>query len=409
MTTRTIGLLGICCLFNTVGLAQQPVWEISVTSKHDAMNVPVRVTLSEEFQGKVRIHDSAGEFAFMGLATKPSLLNHDVNAKSEIHFILPKIEAGEELNFVAAPGSAKVIHMTWAGDDGKRVTLRHGGKRILRYMHEAPDWSSKERLQETYKVYHHVYSPNGEVLLTKGAGGLFPHHRGLFYGFNRISYDGGKKKADVWHCKNGETQAHAKVLSKTDGPVLGRHTLAIDWHGQDKAVFAKETREITAYAVQGGHLIEFASRLESLVGPVRLDGDPQHAGFQWRSTQHVPDKTKKLTYYVRPDGKGEPGKFRNWPHQKEHVNLPWNALSIVVDDSRYTICYLDRPENPKPSRFSERDYGRFGSYFEFELDQDKPLELNYRIWVQEGEMTVDEVASHSANFVQPIVAVARHK
>ena len=69
-------------------------------------------------------------------------------------------------------------------------------------------------------------------------------------------------------------------------------------------------------------------------------------------------------------------------------------------------CYLDRPENPKESRFSERDYGRFGSYFEYVITEEKPLELNYRIWVQEGEMTVDEVAAQSAHFVNAPKATA---
>ncbi|MEM7316347.1 MAG: DUF6807 family protein [Planctomycetota bacterium] len=403
--------LPLICLFllPCASFGQQAAWEITLTSKHDAVNVPVRVPISEAFNGTMRIRRpdaEGGDFLTLAVVTAPRLLNHDENVGAEICFVLPAIKAGEELKLIAAEGTAKAMSMNWNPLEGKFNKLSYGGRGILQYMHESPDRSSKDRLMETYKVYHHVFNPKGDVLLTKGAGGLFPHHRGLFFGFNRISYDGGKKKADVWHCKNGETQEHVKVLEEVTGPVMGRHQVAIDWYGRDREVFAKEKREITAYAVAGGQLIEFATRLESQVGPVRLDGDPQHAGFQWRSTQHVPDKTKKLTYYLRPDGKGMPGKFRNWPQQKDHVNLPWHALSIVVNDQRYTICYLDRPENPKESRFSERDYGRFGSYFEFDLDTDRPLELNYRIWVQEGEMTVQQVAALSANFVEPVSAVA---
>ena len=116
----------------------------------------------------------------------------------------------------------------------------------------------------------------------------------------------------------------------------------------------------------------------------------------------MPDKTKGKTYYLRPDGKGQPGKFRNWPGDKGHVNLPWNALSIVVGDQRYTVAMLDRPQNPKEARFSERDYGRFGSYFEYEIDENKPLQLNYRVWVQEGEMDVEGVQQLANDFVEPV-------
>ncbi|HEY1066538.1 MAG TPA: DUF6807 family protein, partial [Pirellulales bacterium] len=135
------------------------------------------------------------------------------------------------------------------------------------------------------------------------------------------------------------------------------------------------------------------------VGPISLDGDPQHAGFHFRASNEVATKTKGETYYLRVDGKGKPGETRNWPGQKEHVNLPWNAMSFVVGGQRYTAVYLDRPENPKESRFSERDYGRFGSYFEYTITEEKPLAVDYRVWLQKGEMTVEEAAAQSANFV----------
>ena len=54
-------------------------------------------------------------------------------------------------------------------------------------------------------------------------------------------------------------------------------------------MFAKELREITVYHVPDGRLIEFASRLESVIGTVKLDGDPQHAGFHFRAAQEVAD------------------------------------------------------------------------------------------------------------------------
>lgn len=324
-------------------------------------------------------------------------------------------ELGKKIGEVNAEELKKLFdgHVSWHDTPGKSTELRFGDRPVLRYMYEALDNSSKERRGETYKVYHHVFDPEGDRLLTKGPGGLFPHHRGLFYGFNRISY--GDQKADVWHCNNGEWQAHVKVVSQDAGPLVGRHRVAIDWHGRDGKVFAKEERELTAYTkaeageangaaadLPAGMMIDFTSRLTSQVGPLKLDGDPQHAGFQFRASQEVPDKTAKQTYYLRPDGKGAPGKFRNWPQNKDHENLPWNALSFVLGDQRYTVVYLDHPENPKPARYSERDYGRFGSYFVAELDDGKPLTVRYRIWVQRGELTVEQCEALSKAFVEPV-------
>ncbi|MHC4252648.1 MAG: DUF6807 family protein, partial [Planctomycetota bacterium] len=112
-------------------------------------------------------------------------------------------------------------------------------------------------------------------------------------------------------------------------------------------------------------------------------------------------KTAKQTYYLRPDGRDEPRKTRNWPGQKQHVNLAWNAMSFVLGETRFTACYLDRPGNPKEARFSERDYGRFGSYFKYELDAGKTLDVAYRIFLLEGETTVEGVAAKSADLNEP--------
>lgn len=350
----------------------------------------------------------------IGQLTRPSLLADQAGEENwELHFVMPLVPARKTVTLVGetVSQSDSVAGFHFENQAGKYSELQFGSRPVLRYMHEALDRSTKERTGETYKVYHHVYDPTGARLVTKGPGGLFPHHRGLFFGFNRIKY--GDQEADIWHCNRGEHQSHRETMAEETGPVLGRHRLIVDWHGRDDQVFAVEERELTAYNVPGGLMIEFASLLKSKVGKVRLDGDPQHAGFQFRGAQDIPDKTKALTYYVRPDGKGEPGQFRNWSSKptdttlnRNHINLPWLGMSFVLDEKRYTCCYIDHPQNPKPARFSERDYGRFGSYFEYDLDDNHPLRLNYRVWLQEGEMTVEEVSRLHGGFVAAPIARA---
>src|SRR5262249_40881437 len=199
---------------------------------------------------------------------------------------------------------------SWHDRAGDFTELHFGTRRLLRYHYRALDESSKESRELTYKVFHHLFSPKGDVLTT---GGLSddpnvhsPHHRGIFFGYNRISYGHGKT-ADTWHCTNGAYQAHDCFLASEAGPVLGRHRVAISWHGQDKQVFAEEERELTAYNVSGGQLVEFASRLRTSGGRVRLDGDPQHAGVHFRADNEVFAKTSNQTIFVRPDEVGKPG------------------------------------------------------------------------------------------------------
>ncbi|MEX2169719.1 MAG: DUF6807 family protein [Pirellulales bacterium] len=295
----------------------------------------------------------------------------------------------------------------WIDEPGEYRELRDGDKPVLRYMYHAYDESSPEARERTYKPYHHVFSPDGTTLLTKGPGGLFPHHRGLFYGFNKITYGDGRK-CDTWHCPDHACQTHEEFLEEEAGDHSAHHKVVVNWHGQEGEVFAREEREIAVERRDGGVLIDFRSHLEPVdVDSIHLDGDPQHAGFQFRAAQEVAAETAKQTYYLRTDGKGELGETRNWNHQNQEdpinsecANRPWNAMSFVVDGKRYTALYMDHPSNPKPSRYSERDYGRFGSYFVADVTKDKPLDVQYRVWVQDGEMTVEDCEKLSTQFME---------
>ena len=378
--------------------------------QHDRTNTPVLAHLLVPKERAdvqvVELVDPAGKFVTGQLT--PDGLFHLIGlaqgtVRRELHFILPSLKKGESITYTLREATAKPSEQfAWHDTPGDYDDLTFGTRPVLRYMYKPLDDSSKEAREQTYKVYHHLFDPTGKQIVTKGPGGQYTHHRGLYFGFNRISYGGGKK-CDTWHCSGDAFQSHDKFLAADAGAVLGRQRLEIGWHGVGKETFATEEREMTVYHIPGGQMVEFASRLRSNVGPVRLDGDPQHAGFQFRASNEVSEKTKAQTYYLRPDGQGKPGETRNWDAKKPDpkcANLPWNALSFVLGGQRYTAVYLDKPTNPKEARYSERDYGRFGSYFEYDLDTNKPLELNYRVWLQAGEMTAEQVKALSADFVE---------
>ena len=334
----------------------------------------------------------------------------------ELHFILPRLPAGESMKFQAIlsdqPASGE--EFTWRHNTGDFALLSFGEQPVLRYHHEAYDPSTPANLERTYKVFHHVFAPHENLLLT---GGLSSdpnvhsvHHRGIFFGFNRIGYGAGKS-ADTWHCLRGAHQSHEGFSSEEAGPVMGRHRIKIAWHGEDGQAFAEEDREITAYYLPGSWLLEFASRLTAIGGPVRLDGDPQHAGLHFRADNEVYAKTSDQTIFVRPDGQGQPGETRNWDPstQSGPVNLPWNAMSFILGSKRYAVEYLDHPGNPKEARQSEREYGRFGTYFERLIEPDRPLVVRYRFWIREGLPTLPELTARSDDFVEPVETTVTDK
>src|SRR5208282_1472485 len=76
-------------------------------------------------------------------------------------------------------------------EKGKHTDLLYGTRPVLRYINAPYDHTNHFL---TFKPFHQVFDPvEGKTLLTSGAHakateGLYPHHRGLFFGFNKISY-----------------------------------------------------------------------------------------------------------------------------------------------------------------------------------------------------------------------------
>jgi methane monooxygenase PmoA-like len=435
---KFVSLLVVALGGSLVGVAQaqgppqeeKTQLEFSVTgTTHDLTDVIVHVPVGGHLAVGLRF-DTHGSYQI----SRPRLLSNSIFWDSELTMVLKSLKANERKTFAfrdSLPrtfGSSPVFRIPenrfrWkpAQHDQLDLLWVSGGKGIpvLRYMFAPLDESNKDKRSETFKPYHQVFALDGETLLTKGTGGLYPHHRGLFFGFNKVTYDGGKK-ADVWHCTGDAYESHesfdeesAPLGHEFAGQVFARQRVRINWHGEKKEVFAEEEREMTVYAPHdNGMLIEFASIVRPKLDNVRLDGDPQHSGFHFRANNEVAEQfnaKKPETYFLRPDGKGKIGEERNWDPKtkKGPVNLPWDAMSFTVGGKRYTALYLDHPDNPKEARGSERVYGRIGSYFEYNLTKDKPLRVQYRLWIQEGEMTVEQCEAMSRAFTEPVSVVVK--
>ncbi len=309
---------------------------------------------------------------------------------------------GASLLLLSLSSAAVAAEYHWVNEPGKYAELRHGEKPVVRYMYEAIDTSSEEAREKTYKPYLHVYSPDGQTLLTKGPGGLFPHHRGIYYGFNKVTYGDGLK-CDTWHCTGKAHQLNKEIVSTTANEYGGKIEVLIEWHGQKGETFALERRTYDVMQGEDETIIDFTSELSTTSDkPIQLDGDPQHAGCHFRASQEVAENGKQKTYYLRTDGKGKIGETRNWDHQKpdsdknaQSINLPWNAISFEVGGNRYSVQRISHTNVPQPERFSERDYGRFGSYFVAEVTKEKPLAVDYRYIVKPGELDLEECEANA--------------
>jgi hypothetical protein len=85
---------------------------------------------------------------------------------------------------------------------------------------------------------------------------------------------------------------------------------------------------------------------------VKLHGDREHAGIQFRAAAEVDLPKTKFTYP------------KEGADVKNDRDYPWFAATFTLRDKRYSVIYLNHPENPQGAEISAyRDYGRFGAFF----------------------------------------------
>ena len=241
----------------------------------------------------------------------------------------------------AAGGPAQTAdaRFRWVVVSDGVLDLVEDGKRILRYMY-AFDTATPERAHETYKCYHHVFDGEGEHLLTKGPGGLYTHHRGLFIGWNRLTIE--EKEYDFWHMKT-VTQRHAGTIELSAGGDRARQALRIDWCDEDGRVIMAERRELTIHHAEESAilLLDFKSEVTPKAGDVLLNGDPEHAGFQFRAHNDVADGPAgiKAKYLFHADG----------VDPKTDLDLPWVAMSFGLNGKRYLVQHMNHSTIPSPT------------------------------------------------------------
>jgi hypothetical protein len=230
-----------------------------------------------------------------------------------------------------------------------------------------------QHFDDTCKVWHRVYAPDGR-LLSKGLGGDYPHHRGLFLGWNAVRAGG--ERFDFWHCSHGESEQLVALSNST-----GCQDATIEWRTGRGDVLLREHRRLAASAAGPDLvLLDETSQLTACT-TLRLDGDPQHAGCQFRALQQFAEPGAAPVRYLRPAG-AKGGADDIW------TDCAWIAAVLPFADRPVTIVRIEASTNPAPTRWSTRSYGRFGAMCTAELAADGVLRLGYRWAIALGELDV---------------------
>jgi len=275
---------------------------------------------------------------------------------------------------LAVSSSVSAAEYTFRETSGQYLDILADGKVLARYL-TAHDTSTPAKQNETYKPFLQVFDPQGKAPITKGAGGSFPHHRGIFIGWNKIGVGG--KTYDRWHMKGGD-QVHEKFSAQTAGKDQATFTSVVRWTGDqlDQTLIEEErTFSFLPAPAPGYALIDTVSKLKAVAGETVLDGDPEHSGLHFRPAEQI-ERTK--TTYLYPVANANAHKDRDYP---------WFGESLTVDGQRYSVVYFNHPGNPTGAAVSAyRDYGRFGAFWKTKIPAGETKEFRARFLIVAGEM-----------------------
>ncbi len=412
--------VSMAILFGGVANGSEQIALLKVSApKVDCVDVPVYTVIDlpesfanvpvEEIEVGLRQTSRGGARIYGKLIPGQIVKSND--KKVELWWLVPRAEVGKTTRWTAALNRREKADkdvFSWKDKEEDYLDLLFGGRKVTRYMY-AYDTSSPQRTFETYKPLHHVFDVQGKNLLTNGPDGehpytkgiKYPHHRGLFIGWNKLTFGG--RQYDLWHMKEAH-QVHQDFLELAAGPVLAKSKTLIHWNDKNGEPIIAEQRTTTVFRQSDPTvlLLDFHTKLKAVRGDVFLNGDPEHAGFQYRAHDDVAkgDKEVKATYLFHKDG----------IDPKKNYNLPWAAMSYGLNDRRYSVQHMNHPGNLEPTIYSAyRDYGRFGAFFKEEIPTGKTLTLRYRIWVGRGEMPKrQELANRYSAFIEgPKVEVLR--
>ncbi len=230
------------------------------------------------------------------------------------------------------------------------------------------------------KPYLRVQGEAGDGLNEWSEKQTYPHHRGIYIGWNKIVSDLGS--FDLWHFNNGGKMTLVKLEKLEGGKDAATLVATIEWHGgkpdaagSDLLLTEKRTLTVSRPAAQTTQV-----DAQFVLKPARdltLGGDLQHAGIHFRASASVQTSAKDTTYLWEPDLAGPGGKVVS-------KDLKWARYTFPIGERWYHATELNAPTNPV-EQLSWRDYGRFGFFFTKPLKKDETLTLKYRFLTERAE------------------------
>jgi hypothetical protein len=335
--------------------------------------------------------------------TGKALPSQVIDAK--LHFILDKLEAGEQCPLVfdadASPGGHRGVRVEQAKADGT-IDIKVRSKPFTTYHYgDAP-----------YRPYFYPFLGPGGVQITRnypmrddvaGESQDHIHQRSVWVGFGDVN------GSDNWtEIEESGFQSPHDDLVVTSGAVLGRFSHTLDWQDRHRANQMRERRTVTVYNTpDNARLMELTVAFEAVYGEVRL-GDTKEGGIcsvRVAATMDAAKGGKFENSYGAIDDDEAWGKPAHWcdysgPCEGRHVG----------------IAVFDHPMNLRhPTTWHVRGYGLMGANpfahadyksslltdGSYTIAAGDTLTFNYRLLLHDGDAARGRVAERYHDYINP--------
>ena len=148
------------------------------------------------------------------------------------------------------------------------------------------------------KPYLRVQGEEGDGLNEWSDKQTYPHHRGIYIGWNKIVSDLGS--FDLWHMNNGGRMTLVKLEKLEGGKDSATIVSTIEWRGGKKDagggdLLLTETRTLTVSRPAAQTTQVDAQFVLKSSRDLTLGGDLQHAGVHFRASASVQARAKANT------------------------------------------------------------------------------------------------------------------
>lgn len=295
--------------------------------------------------------------------------------------------------FIAAsivpPARAEPAFAFQEVNDSTGLQLSENGRAVFVYnygMILAPGFPETMR-RSSY--LHPVYAPDGTVL-TDDFNRDHPHHRGIFWAWEKITVNG--KTDDAWTVKGIRQKFVRWKARETDGP-LARLAVENGWYDGDRKFVKEEVEILTHPASKDQRVLDFTLSFEALDRSVVIVGTPDgKKGYGGFSIRTAPREGGAAGTIVRTDTgvSGQDGVMSRHPWAEIAGSFKGNEAGVRIEDA---------PSNPGyPTNGWLMRHGfaflnvSYPGLDPLTLQPGKPLVLKYRVLLFLGKTAQPRVA-----------------